>query len=555
MKLIAGRPLRDLIAEADTLEARLALLPCVLAVADAIAYAHDQGIVHRDLKPANVIVGAFAETIVIDWGLAKDIRTGSPDTGETGGLPSTPSDDPTTTAVGAILGTPAYMAPEQARGERVDERVDVYALGALLYHVLSGQPPFSGDCKTILLALVRTRPPTRIRELVPQVSADLAAIVTKAMQWAPQARYTSAAGFASDLRAFLTGQLVAAHNYGPRQLLLRWLRRYRGYVLLAAVASAILLVSTFLSVRRIVTERDRAEQERSQARRERDRVTLSQARSLLATDPTQAIAWLKTYPATGEDWDQVADIAARAAGRGIATRVMPGHDGIVLYAQFCPSNDCIVSSSNDGTLRLWDLKGRAHRLISSRAGARRMFLITNNGQHVYHDTEDGHFARHDITSGSTHIIHRHQPTITALAATPDGSGLLVGASDGSLSRWHLRSRITKQNLARFDSPITAIAISPKNGEIALCDAESRLSLLASASARVHVAGTCATEFGTSQIAYSPDGRFLAVPAPPGHIHLWDRVHHTYQALAGHSKKVALPGNSWVNFGPPAEHRA
>jgi serine/threonine protein kinase len=160
MKLIAGRPLRDLIAEASTLEARLALLPHVLAVADAMAYAHSQGIVHRDLKPANIIVGDFAETIVIDWGLAKDLRAESPDDAPVHARPYRLGDDPAQTVIGTILGTPAYMAPEQARGEAVDERADVYALGAVLYHVLSGGPPFSGDCKEVLLAHVRTnRPP------------------------------------------------------------------------------------------------------------------------------------------------------------------------------------------------------------------------------------------------------------------------------------------------------------------------------------------------------------------------------------------------------------
>ena len=111
MKLVTGRSLEDVIAESRTLETRLSLLPHVLAVAEAMAYAHSEQIIHRDLKPANVLVGAF---------------------GETGATPSTEA----LTLHGAVMGTPAYMPPEQARGARVDERADVYALGAILRRAL-----------------------------------------------------------------------------------------------------------------------------------------------------------------------------------------------------------------------------------------------------------------------------------------------------------------------------------------------------------------------------------------------------------------------------------
>src|SRR4051794_35094719 len=130
MKLVAGRSLRDLLAERPAVDERIALLHHVIAVTDAIAYAHGRNIIHRDLKPANVVIGDFGETVVIDWGLAKDLSADE-EPGIGAGPFRTAHDDGLTSA-GTILGTPAYMPPEQQRGEHVDQRADVYAIGAML---------------------------------------------------------------------------------------------------------------------------------------------------------------------------------------------------------------------------------------------------------------------------------------------------------------------------------------------------------------------------------------------------------------------------------------
>ncbi len=138
MKLISGCSLKEAISEKKTLNERLALLPNVIAVAEAVAYAHSAGVIHRDLKPANVLVGPFGETVVIDWGVARDVAESpqgpaSQDTLLPGSQP--PERAHALTQTGAILGTPAYMPPEQAAGSPVDMRADVYAIGAMLYHV------------------------------------------------------------------------------------------------------------------------------------------------------------------------------------------------------------------------------------------------------------------------------------------------------------------------------------------------------------------------------------------------------------------------------------
>jgi tRNA A-37 threonylcarbamoyl transferase component Bud32 len=213
MKLVYGQSLRDAIHERATLEQRLELLPNVLAVADAIAYAHSQRVIHRDLKPGNVLIGAFGETVVIDWGLAKDLDTDEPN--DRSAHSASPIDSADATKTGAILGTPAYMPPEQALGSAVDETADVYALGALLYHVVAGAPPFEGSSAAEVVHKVVNSSPLLLSNRVQGVPADLAAIVSRAMARPQEQRYSDARAFADDLRRFQLGQIPSVRGHEP----------------------------------------------------------------------------------------------------------------------------------------------------------------------------------------------------------------------------------------------------------------------------------------------------------------------------------------------------
>jgi WD40 repeat protein len=308
MKLVGGRPLSEVVAAADTLDARLALVPSVLAVADAIAYAHRRRIIHRDLKPQNVLVGEFGETIVIDWGLAKDLAGRSDSDGDGDDDDATIDDrrangSSDRTVAGAVLGTPAYMAPEQAAGRDVDERADVYALGGLLYFVLTRRAPHEGRTADEVFAAATAGIVAPLAEVVPGVPSDLAAIVGKAMAVDPAARYASGRELADDLRRFTTGKLVDAHRYRVGERVRRWLRRYRAIAITAAIAFVVLATYGVWSIDRILHQRDTAAERANRA---------VVAKAQQASDPAEGQAWLRQLDPEGGHWEDAREVAAHA---------------------------------------------------------------------------------------------------------------------------------------------------------------------------------------------------------------------------------------------------
>jgi tetratricopeptide (TPR) repeat protein len=271
MKLVEGESFDRVIARHASVGERVALLPHGIAVCEAIAYAHDQGIIHRDLKPANILVGEYGETVVIDWGLAKDLRdTAAVDPElETAVGPYRDLARGAETLAGDVMGTPAYMPPEQAGGDPVDARADVYALGAVLYHLLAGVPPYSGTSAMGIVDAVLNEAPVPLDERAPGVPPDLITIVAKAMARRPEDRYATAGELARDLRRFQSGQLVGAHRYSSAQLVRRWLRKHRTAVSVAALAVVALAVGGAVSVRRIVLEQRASEAARMLADKNR----------------------------------------------------------------------------------------------------------------------------------------------------------------------------------------------------------------------------------------------------------------------------------------------
>lgn len=374
MRRVTGRPLDELIKRARDLEERLVLLPNVLAALDAIAHAHKRGIIHRDLKPANILVGENGETIVIDWGLAKVIGEDEADAGDGMIIPT--ASDSLQTVAGAVFGTPGFMAPEQARGEELGPRADVFALGATLYQLLVGRPPISGKSSTEAIASSLQRKIVPVAEAAPSAPIELVAIVEKALMFEPEDRYQHAGGLAEDVRRFLTGQVVAAHRYTRRQMVARFAKRHRAPLSVAALAMVSLAVLAWIGVHRIVVERDSANTARAEALADRsqvlkvnaqlveraDQLLITRARALIDSNPTESVALLKELKSTSPRIAEGRALAQAAVHRGVPWALRAEGEPRRLAVDVDVRH--LAELTQDGTLHVWDLDN--HRVMYER---------------------------------------------------------------------------------------------------------------------------------------------------------------------------------------------
>jgi len=334
MDYVPGRTLGQVLKDGPLASRQAAAL--MVKIASAIGHAHAAGVLHRDLKPSNIILDDAGEPMVTDFGLAKH------DAADLG-----------LTLSGQVLGTPAYMAPEQAEGhaKNAGPHTDVYGLGALFYHLLAGRAPFTADSHVAVLAQVTHDDPVSVRLLNPSIPRDLENVCAKAMAKEPARRYASAQALADDLQRFLDGRPVLARPVSSVEKLWRWARRHRA---LAAALTAVVLLTLGVLIT-IAVSRHRIEGLRSEAVQRLYASDMRLALQNIAEDKYGAAApLLDRYAAPDrEDLRGFEWYLARHLSRSNETAALEPLTGQVTALAWSPDGRWLAAAAQN--LRVWEM--------------------------------------------------------------------------------------------------------------------------------------------------------------------------------------------------------
>ena len=521
MKLVRGRTLRQAIDDAKTFEDRMALLRHFVDLANAIAYAHSRGVVHRDIKPENVMLGEFGETVVLDWGLAKVRDSADPlRTTLQNELRRLKGTDAPDTLVGEVVGTPAYMSPEQAEGaiDNVDERSDVWSLGAVLFEILTGRTPFKGKNVEYLLYQVITADFEPVRATAGDAPADLAAIAEKALSKNAADRYPHAGALVEDVIAFQNGRQVAAYDYSLWELLKKFVREYRVATIASVIISAVIalgVVATLAGYQQARIAQAQAESAQAEAvaarllaetneRQAHDNLSVALAeKARLLTDQLDfgaagvfAAAALYNSPMAATSPFRHPDLDARTPNVVAEARLGPRS---ALYEVLVRRQLVLTSSLSTGAAEACAFGMFAHgeRLLSSdKAGE---YVLWDLVHRKRIKALNGPKCPRRVAVGPTGRY--------ALILTRDRSGLLMDLHDG-----------TSRSVAAGESTLRDLRFGAEDETLYVLGAKREIVRVRASDLKV----LARTEVLAPRVAeLSPDGRHLAVGTRWGAVHVLD----------------------------------